>query len=235
MKVGIVCAGDREAAPFIPMISDVQTSQKAMLTFYEGTVEGVSVAALYSGVCKVNAAIAAQILIDIYQCDVILNVGTAGGIGAHVGVFDTIVSTEIAYHDVDPEILTEFHPWMKSVYFKADPQLLSIAEKAAACIRTGYCIWFGRMVTGEKFIEDSQRSEINRIFAPLSVDMETAAVAHACYVNQKPFLAVRTITDTADHQAAASFEENCKRAAEISAEFVKTMLYVSGWGEKDEI
>ena len=67
MKVGIVCAGDREGAPFIPLIRGAQTSRKAMLTFYEGTIEGVSVVALYSGVCKVNAAIATQILIDTYE------------------------------------------------------------------------------------------------------------------------------------------------------------------------
>ena len=235
MEVGIVCAGDREVAPFIPLIRGAQTSRKAMLTFYEGKIEGVSVVALYSGVCKVNAAIATQILIDTYECDLILNAGTAGGMAADVGVFDTIVSTEAAYHDVAQGILTEFHPWMQSVYFQANPQLLSVAQKAVKHIRTERRIWFGRMVTGEKFIEDDQRSEINRTFAPLSVDMETAAIAHVCYVNQKPFLAVRTITDTADHQAAASFEENCKKAAEISAEFVKGMLHVSEWGEKDEV
>ena len=40
----------------------------------------INVVALFSGVCKVNAAIAAQILIDTYKVDAIINAGTAGGL-----------------------------------------------------------------------------------------------------------------------------------------------------------
>ena len=58
MKVGIVCAGDKEFAPFMPSIKDCKITEKAMLKFYEGKIHGVDVVALFSGVCKVNAAIA---------------------------------------------------------------------------------------------------------------------------------------------------------------------------------
>lgn len=127
-KVGILCAGDREAAPVLAMLANARKTNKAMLTFWEGIIENVPVVTLYSGVCKVNAAIAAQLLIDCYDCGIIINAGTAGGISEKVHLFDTIVSTEAVYHDVAEEILTEFHPWMESVYFKADPKLLSLAR-----------------------------------------------------------------------------------------------------------
>lgn len=52
-----------------------------MLKFYEGKIHGIEVAALFSGVCKVNAAIAAQLLIDVFGTDIIINSGTAGGNG----------------------------------------------------------------------------------------------------------------------------------------------------------
>ena len=64
IKVGIICAGDREFTPFMEHIQNKIVSEKAMLHFYEGTINDVEVVALYSGVCKVNAAIATQILID---------------------------------------------------------------------------------------------------------------------------------------------------------------------------
>ena len=75
MKIGILFAGDREFAPFLPMIKDARTTKKAMLTVYEGRVEGVEVAALFSGVCKVNAAVAAQILLDSCGCGAVINAG----------------------------------------------------------------------------------------------------------------------------------------------------------------
>ncbi len=55
------------------------------------------------------------------------------------------------------------------------------------------------MVTGEKFIEDDMRDIINQKYSPLSVDLETASIAHVCYVNNIPFILIRSITDTATH------------------------------------
>lgn len=65
MKFGIVCAGDEELAPFLPMMDHCKVTERARLKFYEGQIDGTEVVALFSGVCKVNAAIASQILIDI--------------------------------------------------------------------------------------------------------------------------------------------------------------------------
>lgn len=80
------------------------------------------------------------------------------------------------------------------------------------------------MITGEKFIEDEGPEFINIKYAPLSVDMETASVAHVCYVNKIPFIAIRTITDTSSHMGIDEFEKNCDKASQISANLVKGML-----------
>ena len=92
-KIGILCAGDRELAPFLPHLEHAQTSEKALLKFYEGTLCGLPAVLLYSGVCKVNAAIAAQLLIDTYRADAVINAGTAGGMDPSLKIFDTAVST----------------------------------------------------------------------------------------------------------------------------------------------
>lgn len=61
MRVGIICASDSEVAPFLTIIDECKITEKAMLKFYEGKINGIAVVTLFSGVCKVNAAIAAQI------------------------------------------------------------------------------------------------------------------------------------------------------------------------------
>lgn len=216
MKIGIICAGDEEFAPFIPAIDSCRITEKAMLKFYESKIHGVDVAALFCGVCKVNAAIAAQILIDTFKVDAIFNAGTAGGMNDELEILDIAVSTETAYHDVAADILTEFHPWMDSVYFRADEKLLEAVKAATGKLGLESRTYFGRMVTGESFITDEGREKINDAFAPLTVDMETAAIAHVCYVNHIPFIAVRCITDTAAHSGIGHFEENCKRASAVA-------------------
>lgn len=224
MRVGIICAGDREVAPFLPMICECKTTEKAMLKFYEGTISDVEVVVLFSGVCKVNAAIATQILIDIYHVNIIINAGTAGGMNPNLEIFDTVISTEVAYHDVAPNILTEFHPWLETVFFKADQGLLNLTKMAVDKLGQNYKVYWGRMVTGEAFIADEGRQKITEQFAPLTVDMETASIAHVCYVNNIPFVSIRCITDTATHSGTGHFEENCEKAASIAKDITVSLL-----------
>lgn len=221
-KLGILCASDTELTPFFKHILSMKTMKKAMLTFYAGYIGQMDIVAVYSGVCKVNAAIAAQLLIDIFHVDGIINGGTGGGMDESVQLFDTVISDKIVYHDVDKDILTGFHPWLKENYFQSDRKLLAIAKKY--CLIASSPILFGTVATGEQFIEEEKREEINKKFKPLSVDMETASIAHVCYVNDIPFMSVRTITDTAVHKGVENFEKNCEIASQKSAEIVLGIL-----------
>lgn len=224
MRIGILCAGSREVAPFLPLIEGCKTSEKAMLKFHEGKINGTEVVALFSGVCKVNAAVAAQILIDTYGVNIIINAGTAGGMNNELEIMDSVISTEVAYHDVAPNILTEFHPWLETVYFKADQELLNLSRKAVSKIDIKGHVYWGRMVTGEAFIADEGREIINEKFSPLTVDMETASIAHVCYVNRIPFISIRSITDTATHSGTGHFEENCQKASAIAKDITVALL-----------
>ena len=224
MRVGIICAGDREVAPFLPMIDRCQITEKAMLKFYEGQINGVDIVTLFSGVCKVNAAVATQILIDKYGVNIIINAGTAGGMNEDLNICDSVISTEVAYHDVAPNILTEFHPWLETVYFKADPKLLKLSRQAVENLDVEGKIYWGRMVTGEMFIADEGRKAINEHFSPLTVDMETASIAHVCYVNSIPFISIRNVTDTATHSGTGHFEENCNKASIIAKDITVALL-----------
>ncbi len=214
MRIGIICASDTELEPFLPIIADCETETCAMLKFYCGKIGAKEVIALYSGVCKVNAAVAAQILIDRFAVDIIINSGTAGAMDEKLKIFDTVIVTEVAYHDVSSEILTEFHPFMPSVWFKSDEMLVNVARNVAENFKGDYKIYFGQAVTGESFINRSGRKRINKKFNPLIVDMETGSIAHVCFVNKVPFIVVRSVTDTPDESGIEHFEENCLRASE---------------------
>ena len=223
MKIGIICAAEKELAPFLPRIEGIRASEKAMLKFYEGTIGGTEIAAVVSGICKVNAAIATQLLIDSFGVTAVINSGTAGGMDAKLRIYDTVVATECCYHDVAENILTEHHPRMKTVFFESSPHLLSFAQNAVRKLglRNAY---FGRMVTGEAFITDEGREKIMENYAPLSVDMETAGIAHVCYVNDIPFLSIRCITDTAEHSGNETFHANCAGASEIAASLTAEII-----------
>ena len=130
-KIAIICASERELAPFLPLIENPTVSERAMLRIHEGRLNGFEVAAVYCGVCKVNAAAAAQIMIDCYGADTVISAGASGGMAEDLQLFDTVVAAEACYHDVHERILTDYHPFMKTQFFPSSSELVSAAKAAA--------------------------------------------------------------------------------------------------------
>ena len=130
-EAGRLCPSEDQLAPFFAALVPQGVSKRAGLTIHEGRLGAHPVAALYSGVCKVNAAIAAQTLIDACGVDALVVSGVAGGLDAAARPFDLVIARETAYHDVAEDILTEYHPWMESIWFQSDAALLARAEAAA--------------------------------------------------------------------------------------------------------
>lgn len=220
-KAGIICAGDDELRPFLEILTEFKVTKHAQLDFYDGKLNGFPAVMLYSGVGKVNAAVAAQVMIDYYGVEFIVNAGVCGGIAEGVDIFDTVITEKAAYHDADRDILTEFHPFMPDIYFKSDPYLLQAAKHLAAADPT---VHIGVSVTGDRFIAGGEREKIKAELSPLSADMETAAIAQVCYANGMPFIAVRTVTDNAACDGAENFEANCLKASEISKNLVIKLM-----------
>lgn len=54
--------------------------------------------------------------------------------------------------------------------------------------------------------------------------METASIAHVCYVNKIPCIAIRSITDTQNESGIETFEKNCVSAANNSIVVVERLL-----------
>lgn len=224
MRIGVIGPSEDEIMPFIIKISDKKVKSFAMLNFYSGKYENVAVVALYCGVCKVNAAIATQILIDKFSVTHIIVTGVAGGIDQNLKIGDTVISTEVAYHDVEEGILTEYHPWMETEYFQSNKNLIKICKHILSENHFKQSVYFGKIVTGEAFISDSGRDVITAKYNPLCIDMETASIAHVCYVNHIPYIAIRSISDTKDESGIEVFKNNCVLAANNSIEIVKMLI-----------
>jgi adenosylhomocysteine nucleosidase len=213
MKIGIIGPCEDEIMPFIEKMNCVAIESCAKLQFHIGKYSRLDIVALFSGVCKVNAAIAAQILIDKYDITHMIVSGVAGAIDKKLKIFDTVISSEVAYHDVAEEILTQYHPWMKSVYFEADKKMI---EGIIGANANDASVFIGKIVTGEAFIDQDGRGKIIETYNPQCVDMETASIAHVCYVNTIPFVAIRSVSDTPFESGSAVFEKYSKRAAKKS-------------------
>lgn len=81
------------------------------------------------------------------------------------------------------------------------------------------------MVTGDAFIADTDlKYRLINDYSPYCVEMEGAAIAHVCDINNVPFVIVRSISDNADDNTAIAYREFEIIASNNSAKLVITML-----------
>ena len=222
MKIGLLCAMKSEFDQLTPYLHITKETDIARTTVLEGDIDGLAVVIAATGICKVNAAITAQLLIDKFDVTHILMVGVAGGMDPRLGVHALAFSERLAQHDVHWQWLRH-RPAPAEGYFPGDPMLLGVCKKLAEEGKFLYPAFFGTMVSGEQFIAEEGRQEIIDAWHPLCVDMESAAAAHACMANDIPFLAIRAISDTAE-TGAQGFEDNEISAADAAASAAAAVL-----------
>ena len=230
-KIGIIGAMETEVKMLRSKLENPSQTEYAGLTFYEGTISGKNLIIVKSGVGKVNAALCAQALALKFGASKIINTGIAGATGGGLNMFDFVASTEAFYHDVDVEIFGYKPgqiPGMPET-FKADDNLAEAAVKAFANTEASkeHKILKGRIASGDQFISDSAaKNRIKTTFAPLCVEMEGAAIAHACTLNKVPFVIIRCMSDMADdsERGESKYKFNEDSAAEESAKLILELI-----------
>ena len=218
--LGIIGAMDEEVAKIKEQMEDVETKQIASMEFLKGTVKGHPVVVVRSGIGKVNAAMCTQILADIYHVDAVINTGIAGSLNADINIGDIVLSTDALEHDMDAVAFgypVGQIPRMDTLSFKADEQLRKTAKEICEKVNPDVTVFEGRVVSGDQFISDKQKKEwLIENFAGYCTEMEGAAIAHAAYLHDIPFLIIRAISDKADDSASVDYPAFEAKAIEHS-------------------
>lgn len=225
MKVGIIGAMDTEIAMLKEKMDIGQTTEVATLTFYEGVLQGVEVVLVRSGIGKVNAAMCAQILIDRFGVEAIINSGVAGALHPDLEVGDIVLATEVMQHDIDASIFGDPRgtiPGLEDSIFMTDSRFL----EACCQEKTDYKIVKGRIVTGDQAVGDSKTKEfLYNQFDGYCVEMEGGAIAHVCHLNGIPFMIIRAISDKANEEVEVDYNAFLHDSAMKSAAIVESMLH----------
>ncbi|EOC1304411.1 5'-methylthioadenosine/S-adenosylhomocysteine nucleosidase [Cronobacter dublinensis] len=226
MKAGIIGAMEEEVTLLRDKIDNRQTLNIAGCEIYTGTLNGVDVALLKSGIGKVSAAMGATLLLEHCKPDVVINTGSAGGLAPSLKVGDIVVSDEVRYHDADVTAFGYEYGQMAGcpAAFKADEKLIAAAQ--ATIEQLNLHAVRGLVVSGDAFINGSVNlAKIRHNFPQaIAVEMEATAIGHVCHNLGVPFVVVRAISDVADQQSHLSFEEFLTVAAKQSSLMVETLL-----------
>lgn len=224
-KLGIIGAMAVEVAALKEKMENASVSWKAGMEFCDGVLEGIPAVVVQCGVGKVNAALCVQILCDCYGVNALVNTGIAGSLCADLDIGDLVVSKDAMYHDFNCNAFG--YPLGKvpgmPISYEADETMMAYAVTAAEFVNPGHTKT-GRVASGDQFVcEKEQKEHIISVTNALCTEMEGAAIAHAAYRNEVPFVILRAISDKADDSAEMDYPTFERLAAERCAKVTMAM------------
>jgi adenosylhomocysteine nucleosidase len=227
LKIGIIGAMDEEIEVLLPLLQNKAEKKIAGNIFYEGNLFGKDCVIVKSGVGKVYAALTAQILVSNFKVDKIIFTGLAGSINKEIKIGDIVIGEKCVQYDLDASELgfkIGQIPYTDYRFFLGDKKMLNV------CMNTKIGdtkIINGTIITGDLFLNHKNQLKYEDIFKELKGDcleMEGAAVAQVCTVNNVPFCIIRIISDNADDNALNDFEKFKKIVSQKSLKLIEDIL-----------
>ena len=217
--IGIIVAEEKELLEVKKIMNNLREKYIYEKKFYIGSIEEKEVVLVKSNVGKVNSARVTQLLIDYFNIDLVINVGTAGSVDNSLEIGDVVVATELVQYDFD---VTPFGRKLGEIEnigesIKVDEKLLKLFDNIN--VRKGI------IASGDKFIVNREdKDNIRNIFKALAIEMEGASIAQVCYLDKIPFLVIRSITDKLDGSSKIDFEKFLESSSKNAANILKELL-----------
>ncbi len=232
MTIAIIAAMAQEIGPFRDSTVQLHRTELGKVVIEEASYGDQKLLLVETGIGKVNAAIAATLLIERHHPELIINIGSAGAFDDSLKAGDVIVATEYKYGDVDATCFGYAKgqvPRMPASYPLADNWLKLVHETITKHKDSlQYAVGHGLVLTLDSFMSSQQRAnQVVYDFPEVKVsDMEGLAIIQAAAPYNIPVIAIKAVSDKAGDEdgAANSFNENLQLAAETSSDFAKRLL-----------
>lgn len=152
--------------------------------------------------------------------------GSAGSLKDNLNIGDIVIGEKLVQHDFDVTAFGREKGFIPETgkFFESDTSLL---EKCHNLEIPNKKVSFGVIASGDIFCTDiNMKEKIREKFNADCVEMEGASIAQVCFLNNIPFIVVRSISDTPNGKNQIDFDEYLKVASNNCAEFVKCLLII---------
>lgn len=209
-RIGVLYAMRKEAGRLLPGRPSIRHGDVEFWTLLGGDL-----VIAVGGIGKVNAAMATQALIDVYDPGIVINAGICGCLEpGNVG--KVYLVNDLVQHDVNTAAAGDqpgFVSTVRKIWFESTGMKRMRKAMAATWPPEEYSV--ANIATGDWFAEAGGRLDwIKLVFKPHLIDMEAAAVAQVCLRNDVDFLAVKAVSDTVADGTDSEYddEESCMAA-----------------------
>lgn len=225
--IGLIGAMNVEVEALENQLSDRQVTELGMERFISGNLFGQEAVLAVCGPGKVNAALCAQSMILHFHPEWILNLGVAGSGECGIGIGDMVIASSTVQHDMDTTAVGDAPGFVSRIGLIEIPCDLRLKERLLGAARSvpKLHVHEGIVATGDQFVSSGEiREKIHRQFRAKAIEMEGAAVAHACYMHGVPCGVLRSISDNADGSAEMDYPTFTRLAASHSQIVVQRVL-----------
>lgn len=208
MRIGIVTAMVEETVPIITKLGGVVAEDNiAGVRIVQIEAGGHTVYLANSGIGEIRAALAVQLLVDLFDIEVVLNFGFVGSLTRSLLVGETVIAGRAVHYQFDLSAVDGTpageYDGRGTVFFETDRE---IADRFLAALPSPL-----RVVTvasGDKFVGDREtKKRLRDEFGADICEMELAGICLAAERNGIPVFSLKVVSDAADESAPVSFAE----------------------------
>ncbi len=225
--IGIIGAMPVEIETLVSQMTEKHEERLGTDTFVSGKLFGREAVLAVCGCGKVNAALCAQQMILRYRPEWVLNIGVAGGADPRLRIGDMVIASAAVQHDMDTTPMGDPIGYVSKiglVEFPCDGALRTRLRRAAEALPE-VAVYEGVIATGDQFVNRPEvTARIRETFGAMAVEMEGAAVAHACYTHGVPCGILRSISDGANDDSGMDFAAFTALASRHAQNVVERVL-----------
>lgn len=221
--IGIIVAEVKELEEIEKIMNDIEELMIYNLKVIKGEINNKKYLVVRCGVGKVNAARTTQILIDKFNIEYIINVGSAGAINDKLNIGDIVIGESLVQHDFDVTAFGRDKGYIPDTgkFFKAEEKLI---QKCKDITVENINIISGIIASGDVFCNDANmKYRIREEFGADCIEMEGAAIAQVCFLSEIPFIIIRSISDIPNGNNEIDFNKYLEFASKNCAEFIKQL------------
>lgn len=221
--IGIIVAEVKELEAIKEIMENTEESMIYDLKIFKGEINNKKYVVVRSGIGKVNAARTTQIIIDKFNIEYIINVGSAGAINDELNIGDIVIGENLVQHDFDLTAFGREKGYIPDTgkVFESEKKLV---QKCKDIKIENINIVTGTIASGDIFCKNiDMKNKIKTKFNADCVEMEGAAIAQVCFLSQVAFAIIRSVSDVPNGNNEIDFDKYLEFASKNCAEFIKQL------------
>ena len=227
-RIGIIAAMQEEMNAIKEIMESAYSNKIYELEFIEGKINDKECVLVQCGVGKVNSSRVTQVMIDKYDIEYVINVGSAGTANQELQIGDIVIGKTLVQHDFDITAFGHKKGYISNVgeKLKSDAELINKFEECILKLNLSeYKVKIGTIASGDIFCtEEWMKQKINSKFNADAIEMEGAAIAQVCYLDKVPFIVIRSISDSPNGNNNITFEKYLELASKRCSEIIKKVI-----------